>query len=376
MSKLNLPLYSVIIASFAMVSCNTAYQYAPVAHVQPSAVAVDSYAAKESLVPFTAHNRGGAISFCRAKLNAVAPAFSVELQYGNPAAEMSAIAQDLLDTGLAVAMEMESTGSRVVFTPEYSDCVLMLRAHRSPAYIGTLAPATQKALSKAQQIVAQVCGQYETDYERAVALHDYIALNTRYESRLGIAAQADATTKLLNEGVAVCDGYAHTYGLLLSMAGIENQFVVGKGDDVEHIWNLVKLNGSWTHVDVTYDDPKPDKPGRILHSYFGASDARIATNHQWKRADFPKATVNSLFHPTRMGHHFASVQEMLYWAATQRVGYPWSVTVYVDELQHLRSESAAHAKLQSAATAMGVDKLRSVALDKGSRGSVYCSFSY
>lgn len=376
MSTWNLPLYSGILACFAMVSCNTAYQYAPVAHVAPSAVGGDSYSVNKSLQSFTAHNRGSAISFCRAKLNAVAPSFAVDLQYGNPATEIAAIAQELLDTGLAVAMEMESTGSHVVFTPEYSDCVLMLRAHRTPAYTGTLAPSTQRALSKAQQIVARVCGQYASDYERAVALHDYIALNTRYESRLGIAAQADATTRLLTEGVAVCDGYAHAYGLLLSIAGIDNQFVVGKGDGVEHIWNLVNLNGSWTHVDVTYDDPKPDKPGRILHSYFGASDARIAANHQWKRADFPKATVNSLYHPTRMGHHFVSVQEMLNWAASQRVGSPWSVTVYVDELKLMSSESAAHAKLQSVANALGVDNLRSVALDKGSRGAVYCSFSY
>ena len=370
-----LPVFGMIAASLAMVSCvNRQYQFTPSPKLSPAVASVDTL--KQSVQCYTAHSRVQAINFCQGQLNAVAPSFAIDVQYDKAVNEMGSIAQELLDSGLAVAMEMENTGNRIIFTPEYSDCVLMLRAHRQPAFFETLPQDTQKALRKAQQLVVEVCTRYSSEYERAVALHDYIACNTRYESRLGIAAQANATTKLLLEGIAVCDGYAHAYGLLLSMAGIDNRFVVGKGDDVEHIWNMAKLKGQWVHIDVTYDDPKPDKPGRVLHSYFGMSDSRIASNHQWKRSDFPRAGSDALYHPFYMGYRFSTAAEMLHWAAAQRVGYPWGITVYVDELSRVRSESAAHARLQDAADSIGVDNLQAVALDKGCRGAVYCSFNY
>lgn len=369
-----LPVFGIIAASFTMVSCSRQYQY-PATSTPSPAVA---YAADAVLKTptFTAGSRAQALSFCKGQLNAVAPVFALNIPYGNAAQEMGIIAQNMLDTGLAVALEMENTGNRVIFTPEYSDCVLLLRAHRQPAYVAQLPLRYQMALRKAQQIVVEVCTRYSSDYERAVALHDYIALNTRYESQLGIAAQADATTTLLLDGIAVCDGYAHAYGMLLSMAGIDNRFVVGRGDGVEHIWNMARLNGKWVHIDVTYDDPKPDKPGRVLHSYFGMSDNRLAANHKWERSDFPRASSDSLYHPFCTGHRFSTTAEMLRWAAAQRVGQPWGVTVYVDELSSLRTESAAHARLQAAADDMGADHLRAVALDKGCRGAVYCSFNY
>ncbi len=371
----SLPVFGIIAASLAMVSCsNRQYQFtAPDAPSPAVAYAADAVLKTQA---FTAASRAQALSFCKGQLNAVAPAFALNIQYGNAAQEMGAIAQALLDSGLAVAMEMENTGNRVIFTPEYSDCVLMLRAHRQPAYVSQLPARYQLALRKAQQIVVDVCSRYGSDYERAVALHDYIALNTRYESQLGIEAQADASTRLLLDGIAVCDGYAHAYGMMLSMAGIDNRFVVGTGDGVEHIWNMARLNGKWVHIDVTYDDPKPDKPGRVLHSYFGMSDNRLASNHKWNRSEFPRAASDSLYHPFCMGHRFSTAAEMLHWAASQRVGQPWGVTVYVDELSRLRSESAAHSRLQSAADAVGADNLRAVALDKGCRGAVYCTFTY
>lgn len=366
---------TVILSTLSMlvVSCNTpAYMHATTPDA-PAVVRADAFEI-DSRACVAVQNYSQAINYCRQQLNAVNPSFSIIVSGDNVAGDMSAIAQDMLDSGLAVAMSMESTGKRITFTPEYSDCVLMLKAHRDPEFRAKLTPRTLNALLKAELIVAQVCEQHASSYDRAVALHDYIALQTRYDSRLGIAAQADATTRLLLEGRAVCDGYAHAYGLMLSIAGIENRFVVGTGDDVDHIWNLVRLDGVWTHVDVTYDDPKPDKVGRIMHSYFGMSDSRISANHKWKRSEFPRAASDALYHPFRKGHRFSTVRDMLLWANAQMVGSPWNVTVYVDELERFRSESAAHEKVQSVADIVGADALRSIAIDPGCRGALYCSF--
>lgn len=41
----------------------------------------------------------------------------------------------------------------------------------------------------------------------------------------------------------------------MDMLGIENGTVSGEAGDEQHIWNTVKLDDQWYHVDVTWDDP-------------------------------------------------------------------------------------------------------------------------
>lgn len=365
---------AMLLASLSLVSCNDmVYQISapPVVYSPSPVVASDSLKRSAS---FTAQNRQQACSFCRSHLDSLSSSFTLKFDYGNVNAEMNAVVQDMLDSGIATAMQMESLGNRVTFIPEYSDCVVMLRAHLQPELVSGLSPRTQKALQMAQTLVQRICEQYPGQYERALALHDYLALNTRYDSKLGIAAQPQATTRLLLDGLAVCDGYAHAYGMLLSMAGIENRFVVGYGDGIEHIWNLVRIDGQWVHIDVTYDDPKPDRNGRVMHSYFAMSDAQLAANHQWNRSNFPAAASDSLYYPFRLGLRFASVQELLLWADSRQYFRPWSDTFFVDELKSMRSEADSYRYIQAVANRVGCRTLKSVALDKGCRGAVYCSF--
>ena len=56
----------------------------------------------------------------------------------------------------------------------------------------------------------------------------------------------------------VCEGYARCYKLLMDKAKIPTEVVSGKNRYNEklsgHAWNLVNLDGTWYHVDVTWDD--------------------------------------------------------------------------------------------------------------------------
>lgn len=367
-----------LLALALLPSCHYSYQ----AYVSsPSVGELDAYAAspsawKSAPASRKVTTRELAISHCRESMEHTVPEIRLTLDYGDLQTELNAICHYMLDSGLAVALETEATGKKVTMRPEYSDCVLMLRAHEDEAWLPTLSEQSRYALRKAQQIVNEVCLIYDNDYDRAVALHDYIILHTRYESKLGIAARADATTKLLLEGVAVCDGYAHCYGMLLSMAGIENKFLVGKGDGIEHIWNLVRLNGEWTHVDITYNDPKPDKKGRVMHTYFGMSDARISSNHEWSRAAYPAATSDAHFYLFRKNLRFATVRDLLHWSARVHPYTHWEITVYVDELADAKSDSVVYDKVQDIAESMHISHLRSIAVDKGCRAALYCVFGH
>ena len=111
-----------------------------------------------------------------------------------------------------------------------------------------------------------------TDEEFVLALHDYICDHAHYDySSLETDSIIVHTVDpfFFGDGGLVCDGYAGVFKLLCDMRGIENIRVVNrhKGAASDHMWNLVKLNQIWYHLDVTWDDPafETDYP---LYDYF------------------------------------------------------------------------------------------------------------
>lgn len=62
--------------------------------------------------------------------------------------------------------------------------------------------------------------------------------------------------------------------------GYECVCVVGGASGIDHMWNMVKLEGQWYHVDVTWDDPvMSDGSHALKYNYFLISDARIKLDH-------------------------------------------------------------------------------------------------
>jgi hypothetical protein len=48
---------------------------------------------------------------------------------------------------------------------------------------------------------------------------------------------------------------------------------------MNHIWNLVKIDGKWYHADITWDDPVRDMWGFISRNYLLVSDDKIKQDH-------------------------------------------------------------------------------------------------
>ena len=127
-----------------------------------------------------------------------------------------------------------------------------------------------------------------TDLEKLIVLHDYLVRNIAYNWNVatGSGAAPDhvyTAYGALVEGDAVCQGYTLAYAALLNRLGIENDYA--PSDAMNHIWNLVKLDGRWYHIDVTWDDPVPDGVGAGKYTYFLLSDATISDaehkHHSW-----------------------------------------------------------------------------------------------
>ena len=77
------------------------------------------------------------------------------------------------------------------------------------------------------------------------------------------------------KGNAVCEGYAKAMQILLNRAGIACCTVRGSADGIEHMWNLVHLDGKWYHLDPTWDDNSDS----ICYEYFNTDTVMITQNH-------------------------------------------------------------------------------------------------
>ena len=118
-----------------------------------------------------------------------------------------------------------------------------------------------------------------SDVEICLYLHDYLCKAFAYDTTYTVY---DAYTFFMG-GTGVCQSYTLAYTALLSRFDIPVTYATGKDGDVLHIWSIVKLDGEYYHVDVTWGDAltgNKDYFGRATHDNFLKSDAAIdATGH-------------------------------------------------------------------------------------------------
>ena len=127
-----------------------------------------------------------------------------------------------------------------------------------------------------EQVVNGILAQVDPDWsdlETALFLHDYLATHAQYDETLQIR---DAYT-ILVEGTGVCQAYTLAYRLLLKEVGIDSGTVTS--DSMNHVWNLIQIDGNWYHVDVTWDDPTEDRIGQSQHVYFCLSEDKLKTTN-------------------------------------------------------------------------------------------------
>ena len=114
----------------------------------------------------------------------------------------------------------------------------------------------------------------ESDFARALWLHDWLINHAEYD----LTYTYYYPEGVLLRGTGVCQSYALAYELLLNAVGIDSLYITGEAGGGGHAWNLVKLNGSWYHIDCTWDDPVG---GTECHTYFALTDAEMRRDHVW-----------------------------------------------------------------------------------------------
>ncbi|MGN1299103.1 MAG: transglutaminase domain-containing protein [Candidatus Scatovivens sp.] len=116
--------------------------------------------------------------------------------------------------------------------------------------------AISKINQKLEEIKFNLGG---SEYTKIKSIHNYLIDNIEYDQTISRPNIYNIYGALI-DGFTVCEGYSKAFKYILDEIGIDCMFVCGVGTDSDgqqenHAWNYVKLNGNWYAIDVTWDDP-------------------------------------------------------------------------------------------------------------------------
>lgn len=147
---------------------------------------------------------------------------------------------------------------------------------------------------EAEYIISQFIMGDMSDYDKCVAIHDYMTENIHYNfSAMSVNFVHDAFTVegALLKHQAVCNGIAKAVSLILNKLSIPCTVVQGYStineNDIKHAWNMVKLGDEYYHIDVTWDLQEVNRFSRRSHMYMNLDDESMLNNHSWDIEAYP-----------------------------------------------------------------------------------------
>ena len=190
----------------------------------------------------------------------------------------------------------ENSGN-LIFLPEYLFEKAKIREH-------------QKAMaSRVEKLVRPAKSMSELEKEKYV--HDFICQNVRYDKLK--KSYSHEIIGPLGQGVGVCEGIAKSVKVLLDALGVWNVIAIcgnnpEKGIKYRHTWNIVKIGGTYYHLDVTFDNSLGDE--EIRYDYFNLDDKNIFRDHEPLIAPAPSCTDGGHFYYKEKKLSFTKVEDV------------------------------------------------------------------
>jgi len=119
-----------------------------------------------------------------------------------------------------------------------------------PDYIETdkaVISATLEAIDDATDEILISIDDGMTDFEKIMTVHNHMVFDYEYDYSYSMYDLRIMVTK-----TGVCQAYAMAFMHLMNELEIDCTFVSSTA--MNHSWNLVKLDGDWYHIDLTWDD--------------------------------------------------------------------------------------------------------------------------
>jgi transglutaminase/protease-like cytokinesis protein 3 len=159
------------------------------------------------------------------------------------------------------------------YSPDNNDTYVQLYSYVSQSQCNTM---IQQLNTKVSTIMKAMPSGL-SEFDRELYLFNYLTQTISYDNA---AAQDTSLWKSFNaygalmNGKVVCEGYSRAMQLLSSYSNLQCALVTGQGSGVNHMWNLIQINGNWYHLDITWCDG--DTP---VYNYFNVTDAVITQTH-------------------------------------------------------------------------------------------------
>ena len=109
------------------------------------------------------------------------------------------------------------------------------------------------------KIVAMIDPSWN-DIHKVMWINDYICDNFIYD----LETEHHTIDNLLKTRKGICEAYANLFTTLCHRVGIESSYCYS--NELAHIWNIVKINGEWYHVDTTWNDSYVERYNYFLIS--------------------------------------------------------------------------------------------------------------
>lgn len=213
---------------------------------------------------------------------------------------------------------------------EFSVMSSLMRRDIMPVYLYTSTESLKirnQLDAAAQTIISDHINDHQSDFDKVRSLHDYLKSNLEYDTVAAAShrpnerniAEAHNIIGALLKNKCVCEGFAKAFKFLCDKIGLECWVVSGKGSSSigtgPHAWNIVKIDGYYHHVDVTWDNQYSDSRAIPNYGYLNLSDDEIAKDHTWNRRHYP-ACPSSPYNYFRMNNALidskVQLESMLY----------------------------------------------------------------
>ena len=99
-----------------------------------------------------------------------------------------------------------------------------------------------------------------TDLQKTLWINDYICDNFKYD----IVSAYSSLDDFLTSGVGICEAYTNLFTALCHKVGIPVSYAYS--NEINHIWNVVYIDGEWYHVDTTWNDNYTSRYDQFLIS--------------------------------------------------------------------------------------------------------------
>ncbi len=109
--------------------------------------------------------------------------------------------------------------------------------------------------SKVDEIIKKVPNNY-SDIKKVLFVYKYLGKKIKYDHVMAKMSNKErkindqkSLYRIFFEGKGVCSGIAPAFRILMNKLGIECKSILSIG----HEWNVVKIDGLWYHLDLTWD---------------------------------------------------------------------------------------------------------------------------